>query len=167
MLLCLAATATDSGAGMYRWVDDKGQVHYGDSIPPQYANQGHVELSAQGRVMKRVEGSARSEDERRRRDEAAQQEANKAREAQDQRRRDMALLATFADEKEIDRARDRAIQQEQLLLDSLVLMRKQSKSRDESARLDEMIRMRQKNIEDIRARYEADKTRYRQIKIIR
>jgi hypothetical protein len=152
---------------MYRWVDEKGQVHYGDSIPPQYANQGHAELSSQGRVVKRVEGAARNEAERQRRDEAAKRAAQEQRDAQEQRRKDMALLATFSNEKEIDQARDRAAASEQNLLDSLILMRKQSKNREEIARLDNMIQMRKQNIENIHKRYEADKLRYREIKINR
>lgn len=150
---------------MYRWVDDKGQVHYGDSIPPQYANQGHSELSSQGRVIKRVEGSARNEADRLRREEAKKQAADDARKAQEQRRKDMALLATFASEREIDQARDRAATSEKNLLDSLILMRKQSRNREEITRLDSMILMRKQNIEDIHKRYEADKLRYREIKI--
>jgi hypothetical protein len=32
----------------YRWVDEQGVVHYGDSIPPQYAEKAHAMLNKQG-----------------------------------------------------------------------------------------------------------------------
>lgn len=34
VLACLAATVVQ--AGVYRWVDDKGEVHFGDQPPPQH-----------------------------------------------------------------------------------------------------------------------------------
>lgn len=39
---------------LMRWVDEKGQVHYGDKIPPQYAKQGREELDKRGLVTKTV-----------------------------------------------------------------------------------------------------------------
>jgi hypothetical protein len=35
-------------AGLYRWVDDKGNVFYSDKIPPIAAKHGHIELNARG-----------------------------------------------------------------------------------------------------------------------
>ncbi len=35
-------------AGLYRWVDDKGNVFYSDKIPPMAAKHGHIELNARG-----------------------------------------------------------------------------------------------------------------------
>src|ERR1700744_1464926 len=32
----------------YKWVDEQGVVHYGDSIPPQYAEKEHKLLNGQG-----------------------------------------------------------------------------------------------------------------------
>src|SRR3954453_16143171 len=33
---------------LYRWTDDKGVVHYGDSVPPEYAKQDRSVLNNQG-----------------------------------------------------------------------------------------------------------------------
>ena len=35
-------------AGLYRWVDDKGNVFYSDKIPPVAAKHGHIELNDRG-----------------------------------------------------------------------------------------------------------------------
>ncbi len=35
-------------AKLYKWTDDKGEVHYGDSIPAQYLNKQHDEMNAAG-----------------------------------------------------------------------------------------------------------------------
>ncbi|MCK5917517.1 MAG: DUF4124 domain-containing protein [Cocleimonas sp.] len=42
-------------AGLYRWVDDKGNVFYSDKIPPVAAKHGHIELNQRGlRKKKRL-----------------------------------------------------------------------------------------------------------------
>jgi len=46
-LLPPSANAEKSVAA-YRWVDEQGVVHYGDSIPPQYAEKAHELLNKQG-----------------------------------------------------------------------------------------------------------------------
>ena len=60
LMLLLAAAAgsayaapvthhTSSQKGVaYRWTDEQGVVHYGDHIPPQYANQERAILNSQG-----------------------------------------------------------------------------------------------------------------------
>jgi hypothetical protein len=44
----LAAGAEKSASHTYRWVDDKGVVHYGDSIPPEFAHGRTATLNSQG-----------------------------------------------------------------------------------------------------------------------
>src|SRR5688572_12769969 len=39
----------------YRWVDEKGVVHYGDRIPPQYANKERAVLNSQGVQVGHIE----------------------------------------------------------------------------------------------------------------
>ena len=40
-------------AATYKWVDEKGVVHYTDKIPPEAVNKGNVELDKQGVPVKR------------------------------------------------------------------------------------------------------------------
>jgi hypothetical protein len=39
---------------VYRWVDEDGKVHYGRTLPPEYANKPYDILNAQGVVIERV-----------------------------------------------------------------------------------------------------------------
>jgi hypothetical protein len=43
-----SSTPGGSGKKSYKWVDDKGATHYGDMVPPEYSSQGRSELNGQG-----------------------------------------------------------------------------------------------------------------------
>ena len=45
-LLLVIMTTTD--AGLYRWVDAAGKVHFSDKVPAKVAKQGHSELGENG-----------------------------------------------------------------------------------------------------------------------
>ncbi len=45
LLLALTGAEPVPAGKLYKWVDEKGQVHYGDNIPPEYAEQGRSELN--------------------------------------------------------------------------------------------------------------------------
>lgn len=50
----LCAVLCSSGATaaeVYRWVDENGEVHYSESLPPNYRDQGHDVLNEQGIVV--------------------------------------------------------------------------------------------------------------------
>jgi hypothetical protein len=44
----MVEAATSGSTRTYRWVDKNGVVHIGDSVPPEYAAQGQAELNSQG-----------------------------------------------------------------------------------------------------------------------
>ena len=96
-------------AKLYKWVDDKGTTHYGETVPPEYANKDRVELNQAGRVIKNEEVVT---PERRR---AKELEDAKKRDEEnvvlEQRRHDRTLLNTYSNVKEIDQARVRSVQQ--------------------------------------------------------
>jgi hypothetical protein len=56
-LLAGAADAQQSSKEkkLYRWVDKNGQVHYGDSVPAEYAEQDREVLNRQGVSVGREE----------------------------------------------------------------------------------------------------------------
>ena len=65
--IALAATFVSGTAGagqLFRWVDENGKVHYGDRIPPQYAEGRREKLNEQGVVVD-VQERERTEAERR------------------------------------------------------------------------------------------------------
>jgi hypothetical protein len=51
-VLCalVGAEATDA-AEVYRWVDENGEVHYSESLPPNYQDKGYDVLNRQGLVV--------------------------------------------------------------------------------------------------------------------
>jgi hypothetical protein len=117
--------AAPAAAGMYKWVDEKGATHYGDVIPPQYVERGHQQLNGRGVVVKSTAPALTVEQRlASKREEEARQAAELK--AQEQKRRDEALLLTFTSAAEIDGKRDRdlqpvdlAIANAQALIDSL------------------------------------------------
>lgn len=181
-------------AATYRWVDQNGKVQYGDVMPPSQAGQGHSELDKQGRVLKEIKRTKMTPAERQYQAEAAARQAEEKRKQEDQRRRDMALLATYTSEKEIDLARSRAIELENLNIRGLqtrmdaaagklsyanaYLIRYRAagqaapasytQMRDEAqtelAQIGEALRQRNKAIEDIQLRFQEDTKRYLELK---
>jgi len=107
-------------AKMYKWVDDNGTTHYGETIPPEYANKDRSQLD-KGRVTKKVEILTPEE---RRTEEAAKKEVDAKKRADEglileQKRRDKALVNTYSNEKEIDLARSRNLQQVDARINSI------------------------------------------------
>ena len=46
--VCLAMAAPGAvAAGMYKWTDEKGIVHYSDQMPPEAVNKGTVVMDKQ------------------------------------------------------------------------------------------------------------------------
>lgn len=189
-----AATHAQAANSTYRWVDDKGQVHYSDALPGQQSGMGHSELDKQGRVVKEAPRTRYSAEElRRQQQEAAEREARK-RAQQAQERHDRALLSTYAREDEIDLARDRTMKLEQANLVNFRLRLDRAKkdlaeieadiaavrklrpkvpaymlnSREEALkqvkRLNDDIARREQEIVEIGARFDSDKARWRALK---
>jgi Domain of unknown function (DUF4124) len=90
----------------YKWTDEQGRVHYGDHIPPEYADGTSERFEKHGLIIERH----LSAEEIRRKKELAEREARALRVKEEARRRDKALLSTYLSEREIDLARDRALQ---------------------------------------------------------
>lgn len=98
LLLLLAGAAQ---AGLYRWVDDTGKVHYSDVVPVTAVKQAHSELNEQGMTVKTFPAAPTEEEiaARQRRETLA-----KLRDAMDnqQQQQDDNLLANYADVSELD-----------------------------------------------------------------
>jgi len=104
----LVALAPFAGAATYKWVDEKGAVHYTDKIPPEAVEKGNVQLDKNGVPVKRTDAAPTAEQKRAKaEDEAREKQLAKDRELTD--RRDRALLSTYTMESEIDLARRRAL----------------------------------------------------------
>jgi len=120
-LCLLAAFSAQAANPTYRWVDEKGQVHYGDAMPSQQAGMGHTELDKQGRVLKQAPRTRYTDEEQRQRAQDAAQREEERRRREAQARHDKALLSTYTSEREIDLTRDRAIGLERSAMQSIQL----------------------------------------------
>ncbi|MGE5720885.1 MAG: DUF4124 domain-containing protein [Sphingomonadales bacterium] len=104
-----AAHAQTQGTGkLYRYVDERGKVHYLDRPPTEATGKPIDQLNRQGAVLKQGEAAltpeqlaARDADKRR-----LQEEQIRVRE---ENRRNQALLDTYSSEKDIEDSRTRAI----------------------------------------------------------
>jgi hypothetical protein len=90
---------------VYKWVDEDGQIHYGDSIPPEFSDLPKQVLNEHAVTVEHLEG--------RKTEEQIAAEA-KAKELEMQKelqlRADKALLATYLSVEEIVMHRDRRIE---------------------------------------------------------
>ena len=157
LILALPATCA---ANMYRWVDEHGRKHYGDSIPPRYVGNGYELLDNQGHVIKRVESQAQSAAKQRRQDAEAAREAAERQSELDKQRHDSALLSTYSNVGEIDRARDRALADESTQIEALKTQLQFTRDRGDAEKLNAGIAQHTQAMRDIRVRFEADKARY-------
>src|SRR5262245_146918 len=104
---------------LYRWVDKNGQVHYGDSVPAEYAEQDREVLNRQGVPVGREEGTITPEEA------AAKAAADKAaRDEQKRKLRDRVLLQTYQSVQELEILRDNRLE----LVDAQLTIQEQSLS---------------------------------------
>ena len=96
-------TGKATGKGTYKWVDEKGVTHYGDSVPPQYAQKERVILNEQGVEIGRLDAQ--------RTPEQAEAYARQQEELRRSRERDAFLLNTYTSVKDIEQLRDARLDQ--------------------------------------------------------
>ena len=105
LALPMLAFADTTQQKLYRWVDASGVVHYGDSIPAEYAEIERQIVNDHGitvGVMRAKKTAAEIEEEKRQDELRVQAEL--------QRRADQALLATYLTIDEILMHRDRRVE---------------------------------------------------------
>ncbi len=172
-------------AKLYKWVDDEGVTHYGETIPPEYANREAQQIE-KGIVKPKTPAEKPG---------AVKKEAAPEDQATiDQRRRDEALLGSYTNEQEIDLARDRNLQQIDARTNSIKTRVENAQSdlnehrkeqeaytksgktvppsliddiaRDEAkvSKLQGELTQSQNDAAALKARYEADKQRFRELK---
>ena len=106
LFFCLSAgIASAQTPKLYRWVDEHGVVHYGDSIPAKYAEIERQVVNEHGITVDVMHAKKTDEELA----EEARLEALRV-EAELQRRRDQALLATYLTIDEIEMHRDRRVE---------------------------------------------------------
>jgi hypothetical protein len=93
-----APAGTDNRGIAYRWVDDQGVVHYGDSIPPQYAEKAHELLNSQGVAVGHTDAQKTPEQ--------LAAEAREHEEALKRQQHDNFLVTTYTSVADIESLRD-------------------------------------------------------------
>jgi chromosome segregation ATPase len=105
LVFAAAAIAADSKTKLYKWVDKDGVVHYGSSVPPEYASQQNEQLNAQGQVVK-VQSAQKTPEQAAAEAKAQQQAKQDADAAAAQKAKDKVLLDTYTSVADIERDRD-------------------------------------------------------------
>ena len=110
LLLVAALVLMPLGAGaqkgsLYSWVDDDGVRHYGDRIPPEYADKPKQVVNEHGVTVGHIEGKKTPEEL-----EAERIAKEVAEKMELQKRADQALLATYINVNEIEMHRDRRVE---------------------------------------------------------
>lgn len=103
--LCLAGAAHAQKAGStggtkqtYKWVDEKGVTHYGDSVPAEYSQREQHILSPEGLEVQKRQAEMSPQE--------AAAYAAKQREEALRKQHDMFLISTYPSVKEIESVRD-------------------------------------------------------------
>ena len=100
-----AAESGKSIGRLYKWKDENGKVHYGDKIPPQYAKQERKVLNEQGVEVKTLE-AAKTPEQLAEEERLAEQRREQERVAAERASHDRMLLATFSTEDDMVMTRD-------------------------------------------------------------
>jgi hypothetical protein len=96
-------------AKLYKWVDDNGTTHYGETVPPEYANKDRLQLNQSGRVVKSEEVMTPERRHAKELEDAKKRDEEKV--VLERQRHDGTLINTYNSVKEIDQARVRSLQQ--------------------------------------------------------
>lgn len=110
-----------AAAKLYKWVDDDGTTHYGETVPPEYSHKDRTELNKSGRVVNTREVLT-PEELQAERASKAQADADRreaARRKLESDRHDQMLVNTYSSSSEIDLARKRNLQQIELRINGI------------------------------------------------
>ena len=184
------ALAQSKSSRIICWKDESGKViGCGDRVPPEYEGAATKELDRRG-ITRKTTDTAEEEARRAAQEAAlAKQKDEEKKQLAEQQRRDRALLNTYANETEIDLRRDRELKEVDRVLgqfrtlhksaaerrdraqERLAAAEKSGKASDilkdevaraegDMARLDQSIAGKNREKDEIRARYAATKRRY-------
>jgi hypothetical protein len=105
LLPLLFSASTAFAERTFRWVDEDGQVHYSDRVPPQYSTHERKEINEQGRTLKVYE-APKTPEQKAEAQRLAIIEAARKKIAEKRLRHDRTLLATYSSDDDMMSARD-------------------------------------------------------------
>jgi len=170
------------------WKDKSGKtVGCGDKVPPEYQDSASRELDKRGMTRKTTESAEEEAKRKAKEKETEKLKAEMDKKAAEQKRQDSALVNTYSDEKEIDLRRDRDIATTDSQISQMKVMHKNAADRQkeikgridagkkpatevqkeelalaesDQKKLEQSIADKEKDKEDIRKRYAAQRARY-------
>ena len=178
---------------LYKWVDEQGVTHYGETIPPEYQNRESVEMNRRGVILRKQDRALTSE-EVKQQEREIERKKQEVKQAQEQARRDKALLATYTTEGQLEETRERHLLAPLSVIKTLQPQIKRSQDRIEELRKkakeftdkqkpvpesvqeemeDEELQVqalqmdvsrKRSEADSINARFDADKKRFRELK---
>ena len=105
LAIILASSAFSAQAKMYKWIDEEGQMHFGDKIPPKYLVKEHDELNEQG-VKVKHKSAAKTQEEKAAEQRLKREQKKAALIEKRKQQRDRVLLDTYTTERDLIVARD-------------------------------------------------------------
>jgi len=100
LLPALLCATTAFGERTFKWIDNEGQVHYGNRVPPEYAKKERRVINERGRTVK-VYDALKTPEQREEEKKLAVIEAKNKVLAEKQATHDRSLLATFSSEEDM------------------------------------------------------------------
>jgi multidrug efflux pump subunit AcrA (membrane-fusion protein) len=185
--LAFAAMPLAAQAQSFRCVGKDGKKYYGQVLPQACIGRPWEQLNMQGMVIKRYDPSEDNVDPAKK---AAEEEKQREKEAAalEEARRSRALLATYTSVKDIDAARERALAEPQRQIADieaniaqrekrLAELTKQKPAPNKAGAVEaeietarsgiaaqqELLAVKRQVVEAIKARYDEDKKRYKQL----
>ncbi len=101
----LLSCSLSAQAKMYKWVDDEGQMHFGDKIPTKYLVKEHDELNEHG-VRVKHKAAAKTPEEKAEARRIKYEQKKAALIVKKKKQRDRVLLDTYTTERDLIVARD-------------------------------------------------------------
>jgi len=122
LLLLLLIAAPAAGQTVYKWVDEDGNVHYSQTLPPEKVRDQHDKLTAEGLLAERIERAPTPEEREVLERELEALRDEQARQAR-QQQQDQMFLATYPTEADVRRSfevRRDTLQSERETVESLI-----------------------------------------------
>ncbi len=123
-----------SATGLYKWVDENGEVRYSDHLPPQQSKKRFQTLAPDGRILETQKAAKTPEQKRKERAEQQRLEREARRKAREEARiqaeqehHDTVLMMTFSTEAEIVEAQNERVE----VIDSVIRLLKKNISQEE------------------------------------
>lgn len=105
LMSCLTAQLS---ANTFRWVDENGQVHYSDHIPPQDVNKAYSVINKEGVTINSVD-QAKTKEQLEEDQRIQQQKTEQERLARERATYDHILMDTYTKVSDLEETRDRYI----------------------------------------------------------